>query len=109
MLNYLRAMLFDIDVWRNDFRKVIDNYIRFIEETVDSGEREKSVWINVDYNYGYPYSCTCGNCGYKSMVGKTNFCPNCGYVMDLKFANDKVRKIYECLVSYKKYKHKEDE
>ena len=36
MLNYLRAMLCDKDVERDDFRKVIDNYITFTEETVDA-------------------------------------------------------------------------
>ena len=36
MLNYLRAMLCDKDVERDDFRKVIDNYITFTEETIDA-------------------------------------------------------------------------
>ena len=107
MLNYLRAMLCDKDVERDDFRKVIDNYITFTEETVDSCKREESTWTNIDYHHGYPYSCTCGKCGYKSIIGKTNFCPDCGRVMDMKFTNYKVRKMYECLVS-SEYKHKED-
>lgn len=49
MLNYLRAMLCDKDVEKDDFRKVIDNYITFTEETVDA----RIIQLSAD-NYSNP-------------------------------------------------------
>lgn len=49
MLNYLKGMLCDKDVERDDFRKVIDNYITFTEETVDA----RIIQLSAD-NYSNP-------------------------------------------------------
>lgn len=38
--------------------------------------------------------CTCGNCGY-NQIARTNFCPNCGYSMDLTFMSNEARRFYE--------------
>ena len=38
--------------------------------------------------------CTCGNCGYNH-IAKTNFCPNCGYSMNLEFKSNEARRFYE--------------
>lgn len=48
----------------------------------------KAAWIDNDV------VCTCGNCGYNN-IAKTNFCPNCGYSMNLEFKSNEARRFYE--------------
>lgn len=48
----------------------------------------QAAWIENQVCY------TCGNCGYNN-IARTNFCPNCGYSMNLEFKSNETRRFYE--------------
>lgn len=64
-------------------------------------KRNQGAWIEYDANIGIPFKCTCGCCGYNSYIGDSNFCPECGSIMDLKFKSNEARRFYEAMAKHK--------
>jgi len=60
-----------------------------------------AAWIDYDANHGFPFTCRCGNCGYFSHIGDSNFCPECGRKMDLKFGSQEARNLYEKIAKHR--------
>ena len=71
-------------------------YKQGFKRGVERMEKSNSyAWIDFDADHGNPFTCICGRCGYFSNTGTSNFCPECGAKMDLKFGSETARKIYE--------------
>ena len=82
-MRYIKADLLKENIFahwytREEIYVTIDN-----QPTADVRENVKGEWIKeVDTMGGYddytPINYYCSICGYLSMDGQTNYCPNCG-------------------------------
>lgn len=86
----------DLDSIKQLYKDVyIKGFKRGVERCDASVPRE--AWIDIDTDHGIPYSCTCGRCGYISITGESNYCPECGALMGLKFKSYEAAKFYEAM------------
>ena len=66
-------------------------YIAELKDIIDYYNRHAAWIINQET---FPSYYTCGHCGCFNFH-KSDYCPHCGFVMDMEFDSNKARQLYE--------------
>ena len=89
-----------IGSWRDSFLKLVEYFSIMLEQSKNG---IRAAWIK---DNGYS---VCGNCGFINILGHTNFCPECGSVMNMKFGSDITKELYEHISKHRIYLRRERE